>query len=118
MWFTALCGALVFWAGWYMSEYGGGGKANVLDPRPEMRFPARAGGEKKVDEAALGKKLYTAQCVSCHQQSGAGIPGQASTAQQSRRQQYDYQSSLKWAFRGCLHDGASVGPMLMSSHVV
>lgn len=76
MWFTALCGALVFWAGWYMSEYGGGGKASVLDPRPEARFPARAGEAKNVDPRELGKKLFTAQCVSCHQQSGEGVAGQ------------------------------------------
>ncbi|MHC4847848.1 MAG: c-type cytochrome [Planctomycetota bacterium] len=76
MWFTALCGALVFWAGWYMSEFGGGGSPAVLDPRPEMRFPGGAGETKQIDPAALGKKLFTAQCVSCHQQSGMGVPDQ------------------------------------------
>jgi mono/diheme cytochrome c family protein len=76
MWFTALCGALVFWAGWYMSEYGGGGNPNVLDPRPAARFPASGAAQGPVDPKELGQKLFTAHCVSCHQQSGAGIPGQ------------------------------------------
>ena len=77
MWFTALCGALVFWAGWYLSEFGGGGQATVLDPNPMARFPNQGGGGKKeVDPIALGKKLFTANCVSCHQQSGEGVPNQ------------------------------------------
>jgi len=76
MWFTALCGALVFWAGWYLAEFGGGGKATILDPRPEARFPARAADGKALDPVELGRKLFTAQCVSCHQQSGEGVAGQ------------------------------------------
>jgi mono/diheme cytochrome c family protein len=76
MWFTALCGALVFWAGWYLAEYGGGGQPGVLDARPSARFPASGGPAGPVDPAVLGKKLYTAQCVSCHQQSGLGVPDQ------------------------------------------
>ena len=76
LWFTALCGALIFWAGWYMSEYGGGGQADVLDPRPEARFPGGGAAKGPVDPIELGKKLYTAHCVSCHQQSGEGVPGQ------------------------------------------
>jgi len=76
MWFTALCGALVFWAGWYMSEYGGGGQPNVLEADPKARFPGGGGEAKQIDPAALGKKLFTAQCVSCHQQNGMGVPNQ------------------------------------------
>lgn len=76
LWFIALCGVLVFWAGWYLAEYGGGGQADVLDPRPGARFAGQVGGEKKTDPVALGKKLFTANCVSCHQQSGEGVPGQ------------------------------------------
>ena len=76
MWFTALCGALVFWAGWYMSEYGGGGNPEILDPRPEARFPGGGAAKGPVDPKELGQKLYTAHCVSCHQQSGLGVAGQ------------------------------------------
>ncbi|MHC4953433.1 MAG: c-type cytochrome [Planctomycetota bacterium] len=75
MWFTALCGALVFWAGWYLAEYGGGGDPEILDPHPSARFPG--GGPKEPESLVdLGKKLFTAHCVSCHQQSGKGVPGQ------------------------------------------
>lgn len=76
LWFTGLCGALIFWAGWYMSEYGGGGKVEVLDPRPEMRFPGGGAVAGPVDPMELGKKLFTAHCVSCHGQNGLGTPGQ------------------------------------------
>ena len=75
MWFTALCGALVFWAGWYLAEFGGGGSPDILDARPAARFPG-AVDKTPPDPMELGKKLFTAHCVSCHQQSGEGVPGQ------------------------------------------
>ncbi|MEM8883276.1 MAG: cytochrome c [Planctomycetota bacterium] len=76
MWFNMLCGALLMWGGWYIAEFSGGGQANVLDPRPIARFENRGGEKKELDPFELGGKLYTAQCVSCHQQSGLGVPGQ------------------------------------------
>jgi len=77
LWLITLMGVLLFWGGWYLAEYSGGYRALVLDPRPEARFPARAAGEEKQeDPVALGRKLYTAHCVSCHQQGGQGVPGQ------------------------------------------
>ena len=76
MWFTALCGVLVFWAGWYMSEFGGGGNPDVLDARPQARYPGGGGEKGPIDPMVIGKKLFTAHCVSCHQQSGEGVPGQ------------------------------------------
>jgi len=79
MWFIALAGALVFWAGWYMAEYGAGGQADVLDPRPSARFPGGGGGKKELDPVELGKKYYTANCVSCHQATGEGVSGQYPT---------------------------------------
>lgn len=76
LWLILLFGLLLFWGGWYLAEYGGGFRADVLDPRPEARFPGRAMAAAPQDPVALGKKLFTANCVSCHQQSGQGVPGQ------------------------------------------
>jgi mono/diheme cytochrome c family protein len=76
LWLIILFSVLLFWGGWYLAEFGGGFRADVLDPRPEARFPGRAAVDAPQDPVALGKKLFTANCVSCHQQGGQGVPGQ------------------------------------------
>lgn len=75
-WLIILFGVLLFWGGWYLAEYSGGFRSDVLDPRPEARFPGRAAAATPPDPVALGRKLFTANCVSCHQQGGQGVPGQ------------------------------------------
>jgi mono/diheme cytochrome c family protein len=75
-WLIGLFGVLLFWGGWYLAEFSGGFRADVLDPRPEARFPGRAAAAVPPDPVALGRKLFTANCVSCHQQGGQGVPGQ------------------------------------------
>lgn len=76
LWLITLFGVLLFWGGWYLAEYGGGFRADVLDPRPQARFPGGVAADVPEDPVALGKKLFTANCVSCHQQGGQGVPGQ------------------------------------------
>ena len=76
LWLILLFGVLLFWGGWYLAEYSGGFRADVLDPRPEARFAGRVVAAAPQDPVALGKKLFTANCVSCHQQNGRGVPGQ------------------------------------------
>jgi len=76
LWLAGLFGVLLFWGGWYLSEYSGGWSGANLDPRPEARFATAAAQKGPVDPMVLGKKLFTANCVSCHQQSGLGVEGQ------------------------------------------
>jgi mono/diheme cytochrome c family protein len=76
LWLAGLFGVLLFWGGWYLSEYSGGWDGANLDPRPEARFAGAVVDKGPVDPMELGKKLFTAHCVSCHQQSGQGVAGQ------------------------------------------
>jgi mono/diheme cytochrome c family protein len=76
LWLIVLCGVLLFWGGWYLAEYSGGFRPDVIDPRPEARFPGQGAAAAPPDPVALGRKLFTANCVSCHQQGGQGVPGQ------------------------------------------
>jgi len=76
LWLVGLFGVLVFWGGWYLSEYSGGWSNDVLNPHPSARYPAAVGDQGPPDPMVVGKKLFTAHCVSCHQQGGQGVPGQ------------------------------------------
>jgi mono/diheme cytochrome c family protein len=76
LWLVGLFGVLIFWGGWYLAEYSGGWSSEILNPHPSARYPAVAGDQGPPDPMVVGKKLFTVHCVSCHQQSGQGVPGQ------------------------------------------
>ncbi len=78
LWLVAMFGILLFWGGWYLAQYSGGWRADILDPHPEARFAHLAGGgePEQVDPFVLGEKLYKANCVSCHQAQGQGVANQ------------------------------------------
>jgi len=79
LWLVAFFGALLFWGGWYISEFSGGWRADILDERPEARFAYLMGtatGAAAADPMVLGERLYKANCVACHQADGQGVPGQ------------------------------------------
>jgi mono/diheme cytochrome c family protein len=64
--------ALVIWAVSYIFLNGGNDAPELGDQRTYSTLegkPAAAGG------AADGAQIYTANCVACHQASGAGLPG-------------------------------------------
>jgi mono/diheme cytochrome c family protein len=85
MWLVGVCSVAAFLAGGYLLLFHGGFRGDVFNERqtsPELLFP------RKVDEAAgtqvaavedpkaAGKKVYSQNCVACHQASGMGAPGQ------------------------------------------
>lgn len=77
IWLVGLFGVVVFWGGFYLATYNGGFKANVYDGAPSgTNLPAQGGPAAPVDPIVLGKKLFTGNCVSCHQADGNGQPGQ------------------------------------------
>jgi mono/diheme cytochrome c family protein len=77
LWLVGLFGVLLFWGGWYIGQYSGGFRADVLDPEPAARFAQVGAAEpEEVNPLVLGEKLYKSSCVSCHQASGQGVPGQ------------------------------------------
>jgi len=77
LWLIALFMGIVFWGGLYIANNSGGYQSNVFDAGL-VDWTGQSGGADKgpVDPMVLGKKVYTANCLACHQQSGEGIPGQ------------------------------------------
>lgn len=84
LWLTGLCGAAIAWAGAYFGVFHGGFSSEVYNEytsSPAVLFPLPkaegAGGDAAapVSLAQQGKTIY-ANCVPCHQASGAGVPGQ------------------------------------------
>jgi len=87
MWLLTLSGVAIIWAGAYLGMFNGGFRADVFNERdtsPRLLFPDKVaasgtgGGVAGAadDPVAQGKKLYSANCVSCHQANGMGITGQ------------------------------------------
>lgn len=89
LWLMTVCGIAMIWAGAYLGMFNGGFRGDIFNERdtsPKLLFTEQgtgaAGGAEGVGEAAAqtpaaqGKKLYAANCVSCHQATGLGIPGQ------------------------------------------
>ncbi len=76
IWLVFLFGILVFWAGYYFATYNGGFKADAYDGSPMGTNVPATQPTGPVDPIALGKKLFTGNCVSCHQADGNGQAGQ------------------------------------------
>lgn len=76
-WLAAVFGALIFWGGFYLQKYSGDFRSDIYDEyKPSMLYGS-AKPAAPADPVALGKKLFTGQgCVSCHQATGKGTPGQ------------------------------------------
>jgi mono/diheme cytochrome c family protein len=64
-WFVVLIAALVFWGGIYLAMNSGGFRADVFTPSTE---PVAATTQP------LGQRIFTQNCVVCHQATGQGIP--------------------------------------------
>ncbi len=83
LWVTLLCGAAVCWAGAYVGMFHGGFNSNVyneFESSPAVLFPQppRASAKTAIvedDMIAIGKGVYSGNCVACHQPSGLGQPG-------------------------------------------
>lgn len=71
LWLVGIIMALVFWGGSYLAFNSGGFRADAFVPRRGMNSEAALAAG---DTAALGKKIYTQNCVLCHQADGEGIP--------------------------------------------
>jgi mono/diheme cytochrome c family protein len=76
LWLVSSFMALVFWAGAYLSFYSGGFQSNVFDPSQVSWAGGGAAVKGPPDPMVLGKRLYTANCVACHQATGLGVAGQ------------------------------------------
>jgi mono/diheme cytochrome c family protein len=75
LWLVWLIGLGLFWSGAYLFSFSGGFKADVFDYRPT--FGGQGGGPRlPPDPKVVGKALFSANCITCHQANGEGVPGQ------------------------------------------
>ena len=74
-WLVGIIGCGIFWAGAYLFSYSGGFAADVFEYQPKYGAQAAAAAGPP-DPKVLGKKLFSANCVTCHQANGQGQPGQ------------------------------------------
>lgn len=71
--FLVLAAALVLWGAGYIALSGSFGRADLGDQRTLADLSGPAPGA--AGAAANGKQLFTANCATCHQASGKGLPG-------------------------------------------
>ena len=84
LWLIAIYGLAVFFGGAYLGRYAGNFGGDGLDylggaPRVASKGGGPGAGAEQVAEltpAEKGAKIYSANCATCHQANGLGVPGQ------------------------------------------
>jgi mono/diheme cytochrome c family protein len=76
LWLVTVFFVIIFWAGMYLAYNSGGFEANVFNPDQVSWAGGGGAAAGPPDPKVLGKRLFTANCVVCHQSSGQGVPGQ------------------------------------------
>ena len=74
-WLVGVIGFGFFWAGAYLFSFSGGFKSDVFDYEPKFGVVG-GGAAAPADPKVVGKALFSANCITCHQANGQGIPGQ------------------------------------------
>ncbi len=79
LWLVSGFMALVFWGGAYLAFNSGGFQSDVFNPA-QVSWTGGGGAVKgPPDPLVVGKRLFTANCVACHQPTGQGVAGQFPT---------------------------------------
>jgi mono/diheme cytochrome c family protein len=83
IWLIAVYGLAIFAGGAYLGRYSGNFSGDGLDPMmgPPPAKKAGPGQGQQQEQAELspkdrGKKIFAANCQTCHQANGQGVPGQ------------------------------------------
>ena len=83
LWLIAIYGLAVFFGGAYLGRYAGNFSGEGLDylggaPRVATKTRGNAGPEQTVELTPVekGKKIFSANCATCHQATGLGVAGQ------------------------------------------
>ncbi len=83
IWLIAVYGLAVFFGGAYLGRYSGNFSGEALDPYGgEMATMKKITGPQGAQQAAelsphdRGKKIFAANCQTCHQANGLGVAGQ------------------------------------------
>lgn len=79
-WLIVLTMALIGCAAFYLGAFSGGFSGNVFNERAGFVGADQAGGPAAASAAPdtlaqLGKKVFTQNCVTCHQATGLGVAG-------------------------------------------
>ena len=74
LWLIALTGVLLFWGGFYLQRYSGGYKPLVYDENISGEVVKVAEKPAAADPLAVGKRVFSASCETCHQAEGQGNP--------------------------------------------
>src|SRR5438270_9403610 len=82
IWLIAVYGLAIFFGGAYLGRFSGTFSGDSLDPVLIPSAKKAAGGPGGGQQAAelspaeRGKKIFLANCATCHQANGLGVPGQ------------------------------------------
>jgi mono/diheme cytochrome c family protein len=77
LWLVTIIMAIVFWAGLYLAYNSGGFQSDVYDPSLVSWTGGGAAAETgPPDPMVVGRRVFTQNCVVCHQANGQGVPGQ------------------------------------------
>jgi len=82
IWLIAVYGLALFTGGAYLGRFSGNFSGDSLDiayipPKKAGPSGGPGGGEEKpMTPAERGKKIFAANCQTCHQANGQGVPGQ------------------------------------------
>jgi mono/diheme cytochrome c family protein len=75
VWLVTVIGLGLFWAGAYLFSFSGGFRSDVFDFEPKFGVVGGGAGASP-DPKVVGKALFSANCITCHQANGEGLPGQ------------------------------------------
>jgi mono/diheme cytochrome c family protein len=83
LWLIAIYGLAIFFGGAYLGRYSGNFSGDGLDPlggAPRTTKSGQHGPNEgplvEMTSAERGKKIFSANCATCHQMSGTGVVGQ------------------------------------------
>jgi mono/diheme cytochrome c family protein len=83
MWLIVVYGLAVFFGGAYLGRFSGTFSGDSLDPYPAPPQVSKPGGGgpgggqvAELSPRDRGKKIFSANCQTCHQANGLGVPGQ------------------------------------------
>jgi mono/diheme cytochrome c family protein len=83
IWLVAIYGLVIFFGGAYLGRYSGSFSGDSLDPLggppPTKKTSATGPGggpAQELTSAERGQKIFLANCQTCHQANGLGVPGQ------------------------------------------
>jgi mono/diheme cytochrome c family protein len=81
VWLIAVWGLALFTGGAYLGRFSGNFSGDGLDiayipPKKAGPGGGAAGEQKELTPAERGKKIFAANCQTCHQANGQGVPGQ------------------------------------------